>query len=121
LTFSVLVFALLYSERQALGHTARLAGAPGFAGAPPIRDASLALRVRRFTPAPGLVAALHLHQTRGDSRRTVSAELKRKGQPGSEVARFLGHSERVNQGSYADGTTVPRGVLAASALALTSA
>jgi integrase len=54
-------------------------------------------------------------------RRTVSAELKREGIPGSEVARFLGHSERVNQGSYADGTTVPLAVLAAPTLALTSA
>lgn len=53
-------------------------------------------------------------------RRTVSAELKREGIPGSEVARFLGHSERVNQGSYADGTTVPTAVLAAPALVLTA-
>lgn len=54
-------------------------------------------------------------------RRTVSAELKRQGIPDSEVARFLGHSERVNRSSYADGTTVPVAVLAAPALALTSA
>lgn len=53
-------------------------------------------------------------------RRTVSAELKRKGQPHSEVARFLGHSERVNRSSYADGTTVPLGILEAPALALTA-
>ena len=54
-------------------------------------------------------------------RRTVSAELKRQGVPDSEVARFLGHSERVNRSSYADGTTVPVAVLAAPALTLTSA
>lgn len=54
-------------------------------------------------------------------RRTVSAELKRQGIPDSEVARFLGHSERVNRSNYADGTTVPMAVLAAPALALTSA
>lgn len=54
-------------------------------------------------------------------RRTVSAELKRQGIPDSEVARFLGHSERVNRSNYADGTTVPVAVLAAPALALTSA
>lgn len=53
-------------------------------------------------------------------RRTVSAELKREGIPGSEVARFLGHSERVNQGSYADGTTVATAVLAAPTLTLTA-
>lgn len=52
-------------------------------------------------------------------RRTVSAELKRQNIPGSEVARFLGHSERVNRTSYADGTTVPTAVLAAPALVLT--
>lgn len=46
-------------------------------------------------------------------RRTKSADLKRAGIPGSEVARFLGHSERVNQSSYADGSSVPLGVLAA--------
>ncbi|MEE1651825.1 tyrosine-type recombinase/integrase [Brachybacterium sp. J144] len=54
-------------------------------------------------------------------RRTVSAELKRQGIPDSEVARFLGHSERVNRSNYADGTTVPVAVLAAPALVLTSA
>lgn len=53
-------------------------------------------------------------------RRTVSAELKREGIPYSEVSSFLGHSERVNRSSYADGTSVPMGVLAAPALALTA-
>lgn len=54
-------------------------------------------------------------------RRTVSAELKRQGIPDSEVARFLGHSERVNRSNYADGTTVPTAVLDAPALVLASA
>lgn len=57
----------------------------GFAGAPPIRDASLALGARRYASAPSLVAAL----TR-DQRRELVSELSDEGMSTRAIAPIVG-------------------------------